>query len=194
MRKLLFSLTFFIGLFTANAQNGYDIKINLKNCKDKEVYLGFYQFDKTYLQDTCRNVVNGNIRFKGKKTLDKGVYCLISQDKKLYFDFLVDEKNQKTQIETDSDNLVQKLNSPNSKDNSEFFSYLKFITSKNKEFEGFLSQTKGMTKKDSTDFIKKKRTLLDESVAKYDNDFLAKNKASYLYDIINLKTEKVAKN
>src|SRR6476660_4239235 len=141
MRKLLFSLTFFIGLVSAKAQNGYDIKINFKNCKDKEVYLGFYQFDKTYLQDTCKNVVNGNIRFKGKKNLEKGLYCLISQDKKLYFDFLVDEKNQKIQIDTDMDKMVENLSSPNSKDNSDFFTYLKFITSKNKEFEGFLSQT-----------------------------------------------------
>src|SRR6478735_163665 len=120
MRKLLFSLTFFIGLLSANAQNGYDIKINFKNCKDKEVYLGFYQFDKTYLQDTCRNVVNGNIRFKGKKTLDKGVYCLISQDKKLYFDFLVDEKNQKMQIDTEVDKIVENLKISGVNDNSEF--------------------------------------------------------------------------
>src|SRR6478609_1224615 len=118
MRKFLFSLTFFIGLLGANAQNGYDIKINFKNCKDKEVYLGYYQFDKTYLQDTCKNVVNGNIHFKGKKKLDKGVYCLISQDKKLYFDFLVDEKNQNTQIDTDSDKMVENLRSQNSAQNS----------------------------------------------------------------------------
>src|SRR4029078_12464499 len=112
----------------------------------------------------------------------------------LYCDLLVDGKNQKTQIDSDSDKLGEKLNSPNSKDNSEFFSYLRFISSKNKEFEGFLSQTKGMSKKDSIDFIKKKRTVLDESVAKYDNDFLVKNKGTYLGDLINLKSEKVAKD
>src|SRR6478609_8621638 len=130
MKKLLLSLTFFIGLFSANAQNGYDIKINLKNCKDKEVYLAYYQFDKTYLADTCKSVVNGKIRFTGKKNLDKGVYCLISQDKKLYFDFLVDGKTQKMQIDTEVDKIVENLKISGVNDNSEFFNYLKFISSK----------------------------------------------------------------
>lgn len=194
MRKLFLSLTFFIGLFTINAQNGYDITINLKNGKDKEVYLAYYQFDKTYLADTCKNVVNGKIRFKGRKNLDKGVYCLISQEKKLYFDFLVDGKIQKIQIDTDADKLVENLKTIGENENSNFFNYLKFISSKNKEFEGFVSQTKGMNKKDSTDFMTTKRKSLDESVAKYDSEFLVKHKGTYVGDVINLKSEKIAKD
>jgi len=192
MKKIVFAFTFFIVLTSVNAQKNYEIKINFKNCKDTLAYLAFYQFDKTYIADTCKKVVNGNIIFKGKRLLEKGVYCLISQDKKLYFDFIVDENSQKMQINTDNVNLVETLHSTTSKENDAFFTYIKFMAAKNKEFEGIISKTKGMNKKDSITYFTDNRKVLDENISDYDKIFLEKNKGTYLGDIINLKKEKVA--
>jgi len=81
--------------------------------------------------------VNGNIVFKGKKNLDKGVYFLLSQEKGNYFDFIVDEQTQKQQITSDKSNLLDNLKAVGSKQNENFFNYIRFVTTKNKEFDSF---------------------------------------------------------
>ena len=80
MKKILVAIIFCLSSLNTSAQSGYEIKINLKNCKDSLVYLTYYQFDKTFIKDTCTHIKNGKIIFKGKGKLNKGIYTLISQD------------------------------------------------------------------------------------------------------------------
>jgi len=47
MKKLLLAIFISLTGFSTQAQSGYDITINLKNCKDTIAFLTFYQFDKT---------------------------------------------------------------------------------------------------------------------------------------------------
>jgi hypothetical protein len=56
MKKLLATLLLCLISLNSEAQSGYEIKINLKHCKDTIAYLTFYQFDKTLIKDTCRNI------------------------------------------------------------------------------------------------------------------------------------------
>ena len=39
-------------------KSGYEITVNLKNCNDTLAYLTFYQFDKTFIKDTCNPIKN----------------------------------------------------------------------------------------------------------------------------------------
>ena len=89
MKKLLVASIFCFSSLFAVAQSGYEITINLKNAPDTLAYLTFYQFDKTLIKDTCTNIKNGKIVFKGKGKLDKGIYSLVSQAKGIYFDFFI---------------------------------------------------------------------------------------------------------
>jgi thiol-disulfide isomerase/thioredoxin len=193
MKKILLSFALLAFAFGLNAQTGHEIKINFKNCKDSVVYLAFYQFDKSYIADTCNKITKGNIIFKGKKSLDKGVYYLVSQDKARYFDFFVDEKNQKFSISTDTVDLVKNLKSTTSKENDDFFSYIKFITEKNKEYIAVRNKTKGMSAKDSLEFMMEKGKLLNETVSKFESTFLEQHKGTFVGDVISLKMEKEAK-
>jgi len=193
MKKIVLSLFLISTLTAIKAQNGYEIKINMKNCKDTMVYLAYYQFDKSYLSDTCKKIVKGNIVFKGKKKLEKGVYYLVSQDKARYFDFFINDQTQNLTITTDTLDLVKHLKSPSSKENDEFFSYIRFITAKNKEFGVVRTKTKGMSAKDSTEFMSKQGKLLSETVKTYEANFLEQHKGSFVGDVINLKIEKEAK-
>jgi len=194
MKKILISFVLFFCLISAEAQSGHEIKINLKNCKDTVAYLAFYQFDKLYVSDTCKKVVNGNIVFKGKKNLDKGVYFLLSQEKGNYFDFIVDEQSQKQQINSDKVNLLENLKAVNSRQNDNFFNYIRFVSGKNKEFDSFKKSIKEEKKSDSTVLLTKEFKILNEAISENDSKFIAENKGSYLSEIINLKTEKVAKD
>ena len=109
--------------------------------------------------------------FKGPKTLERGVYYLVSQDKAPYFDFFVSDANQTMVMSTDNDDLVKSLKSISHKENDDFFSYIKFITAKNKEFGEIRTQTKGMSVKDSTAFINEKSKKVFETVDNIDKRF-----------------------
>ena len=190
MKKLLFSLALITSLLaTAKAQSGYDIKINFKGCKDTMAFLVKYTFDQQYIADTCKKIKNGQIVFKGKKDLDKGVYTLVSEGKAIYFDFFINE-NQKFTINTDVADIVNTLKSVGNKENEQFFEYIKYITNKNQDFGKLRDQTKGKSKADSTKFMNEKLKTLNEEVKKFESDFMTKSKGTFVYDVLNLKTEK----
>ena len=194
MKKIIFTLSLLSIITIASAQKGHDIKINFKNCKDTVMYLAFYQFDKSYLADTCKKIVKGNVVFKGPKALERGVYYLVSQDKARYFDFFVSDANQNMVMSTDNADLVKSLKSTSHKENEDFFSYIKFITAKNIEFGEIRTKTKGMTPKDSATFINEKSKALNEIVMAYEKTFLEAHKGTFVGDVINLKMEKEAKD
>ncbi|MCE3228091.1 MAG: hypothetical protein K0S32_2642 [Bacteroidetes bacterium] len=194
MKKLLFSLSFIIAFAAAAvSQNGYEITVNFKNNKDTTMYLVKYTWDQQYIVDTCKKVKSGLVVFKGKKPLDKGVYTLVSQEKSIYFDFFVNE-TQKFGINTDMTDIVNTLKSVGSKENENFFSYIKYITNKNQEFGKIRDKSKGMSKADSINFITTKYKELNDGVKKFDADFMNKVKGTFVYDVLNLKTEKDAVN
>lgn len=192
MKKLVVLFCLLTGTLSYS-QGGYDIKINIKGLKDTMVFLAKYNFDKQYIVDTCKKVKSGNIVFKGKKDLDKGVYFLVSQEKIRYFDFFVNE-NTKLTISSDMADMVNGLKAPGSKENEDFFGYIQFITNKNIEFGKAKDQSKGLSKPDSIKFMSDKMKALNEAVLKFDTDYLNAHKGKLLGDVLNLKTEKELKD
>lgn len=189
-KTVLITLLFVFGLMTSKAQ-GYDIKINLKGCKDTLAYLGRYLFDQTYIADTCKLIKSGRIEFKGNKELDKGIYILVNQEKTLYFEFLVNE-SQKITINGDISNMSGTLESPGNIENQQFFSLAKFNSIKNTEYDKAKQSTTGKSKEDSIKFMRETVVGLEADVKKFDDDFNVKTKGSFLNDFLNLKKEKVA--
>lgn len=190
-RKIIIAIL--MGLVAPNlsAQQGFRISVNFKNCPDTQVYLLKYIFDQTYMVDTCTNIKNGKIEFKGKKPLDKGVYIFVNQDKAPYFEFLVNDAQVFT-LTCDAQDLIPTLTATGSKENELFFSYMKHGVAKNKEFNEALKQTKGRNKQDSLKFMSEKIQQLNAEVKKYDADFLESAKGTYVYDVMNLRSEKIA--
>ena len=191
LKNVYLSIILFFSGLTLLGQ-GYEIKINFKGNKDTMMYLVKYTWDQQYVADTAKKIKNGQVVFKGKKNLDKGVYTLVSQAKSIYFDFFINE-NSKFTINVSSDDIVNTLQSVGNKENEQFFSYIKFITNKNKELQKVKEQTKGMSKADSTKFMNEKIKALNDDVKKFDADFLTKTKGSFIHDVMNLKAEKEAK-
>ncbi len=191
MKKIILLLSS-IAIFSAKAQapqSGYDIKINFKGCTDTIVYLVKYQFDQQYIADSCKKIKNGQIVFKGKKDLDRGVYTLVSQEKSIYFDFFINE-TQKFTINSDKADPIGSAKVIGNKENEQFFSYINFMTNQNKNYIKLQEETKGKSKEDSTKLMTTRVKQLSDDVKKFEADYLAKNKGTYLYDVLNLKTEK----
>ncbi|MBK6521884.1 MAG: AhpC/TSA family protein [Sphingobacteriaceae bacterium] len=191
IRSAKLQLSIFISILCSLsfAQSGYDIRFNMKGNKDTIMYLVKYVWDQQYIADTCKNIKNGQVVFKGKEDLDKGVYVLVSQSKSIYFDVFVNE-NQKFTITCDNSDIVTTLKVTGNKENETFFSYIKYITGKNQEFGKFQAQTKGMNKADSIKFMLDKINLMNADVMKFEKDFMESTKGTYVNDVMNLKTEK----
>jgi thiol-disulfide isomerase/thioredoxin len=113
----------------------------------------------------------------------------VSQAKSIYFDFFINE-SQKFTVTTDAADIVNSLKSVDNKENENFFAYIKYITNKNLEFGKIRDQSKGKSKADSIKFITEKFKGLNEEVKKFDADFMQKVKGTFVYDVLNLKTEK----
>ena len=192
--KKIFFLFFCLSVFTSHAQNGYDITINLKNCKDTLAYLTFYQFDKTLIKDTCTTIKNGKIVFTGKTKLNKGVYSLVSQQKTIYFDFFVDDTNQKLEFNSEiGANIVNNLTAVNSIIHNNFFDYIKKLNKEGTDFQSSKQNLNIKVKSDSLQILAKQRDF-ELRVQNLEEDFIAKNKGTFIADVINLKSEKTLKN
>jgi thiol-disulfide isomerase/thioredoxin len=194
MKKSLVAIIICFTLHFANAQSGYEISINLKNCNDSLAYLTFYRFDKTLIKDTCTTIKNGKIVFKGKNKLDKGIYSLVSQQKAILFDFFIDDDTQKLELSTELGmNITKELKAINSKRENGFFTYLNYIAQQNKDFIELKQKTVLNNKKDSIAFgeiqIQFERRILD-----YEENFILNNKGTLIGDVLNLKMEKILKD
>ena len=194
MKKLLVAIVFCLSSLFARAQSGYDIKINLKNCKDTLVYLTYYQFDKTLIKDTCTHIQNGKIVFKGKEKLNKGIYSLIGQQKAILFDFFIDDDTQKLELKSDSEfEIVKDLVALNSTRENDFFDYIKYIGKQNAAFQVVKQSTILKTKKDTLALYEKQKEI-EKNIADYEEKFLVQNKGTYIGDVLNIKMEKLLKN
>lgn len=156
------------------------------------MYLVKTLFDRQYISDTCTKIKNGQVQFKGKTALDKGVYTLVSQEKTTYFDFLVDD-SQKFTVSFDRNDIANSLKCSGSKENEDMFAYLKFMTNKNADFIKFKSDLKNKSKEDSTKQVNDMLVKMNEDVKKFEESFLAKVKGTFVYDFLNMKAEKEAK-
>lgn len=195
MKKLIFTFVFCQITQFVFSQSGYEININLKNSKDTVAYLTFYQFDKTYIKDTCTTIKNGKIIFKGKTKLDKGIYSLISQEKSLYFDFFIDDETQKLNLESDASiGIAKNVIATNSDHENDFFEYVKFIGKQNDELEAVKQSSKGLVKNDSIAAVLAKQRTLDKRIQEYEENFLEKKKGKFIADVLNLKIEKLLKD
>lgn len=192
MKKFILTGVFLSVFVTGAMSQGYEIKVNFKGAKDSLFYLVKYTFDQQYIADTAKNVKNGIGVFKGKTPLDKGVYTLVSQEKGIYFDFFINE-SQKFTIASDMKDMVNNLKATGNNENENFFSYVKYLSNKNREVEGLKAKTKGKSKEDSTKFMNDNLKTLNNDVKKFEEDFMTKVKGSFLFDVLNLKTEKEAK-
>jgi hypothetical protein len=170
----------------------YDIKFQIKNNTDTMMYLVRTMYDKQYLTDTCKKIKNGLCQFKGKKTLDKGVYTLVSQEKAVYFDFLIDD-SYNFSVSYDRNDIVNTLKSNGSKENEDMFAYLKYMTNKNADLSKARENAKKMSKADSAKYVLEKYNAMTADVKKFEETFMKKVEGTFTFDFLNMKSEKEAK-
>jgi len=76
MNKIITTSFLLLGLIFSNKQfgQGYEIKVTIKNTKDSSCLLTKYTWEQPYKVDTAIVDKNGNMVFKGKEPLERGIF------------------------------------------------------------------------------------------------------------------------
>lgn len=191
MKKIRFTIVISILTLISYAQKGYEIKVDLKNYKDDIAYLAYYQFDKTFVKDTCSSIKNGKIIFNGTAKLDTGIYSLVGKKKNILFNFFVDDETQQLELISNAENdFNEDLYALNSARQNEFFKYIRYFSEQNSNALNLERESVLLTKSDSLEF-NKKREVFAKNLNDYERNFLINHKETYIGSVLNLKIEKV---
>ena len=172
MKKLI-GIIFFLASITANSQeNNYKINIELNGFNDSVYYLVSYYADKFLIIDTSAKFTN-DIEFSDKKLLPGGMYILAGEKMNKYFEFIID-KDQQFKISVSSNEMIESLNCIGSKENEQFFGYLKFSKAafeKSKQFQEKLTSSKDITE---TNQLNESLKAIQKEITEYKNTFVKK--------------------
>ncbi len=128
-RFILFVATMFVA--SVSQLKAYNITLKMKGGANTTYLLGYYYGDKQYIRDSAVTDAAGKCVFKGKDTLEGGVYIIATKEKKLLFDFVVTE--QEFTMETDTSDYIGKMQIKGSLENEAFFAYSKFANERGKK-------------------------------------------------------------
>lgn len=186
-RTLLLSF-FALLLFTPSmfGAKGHNIRVKLENYAEKELILGFYYGDKTYVKDTVTLGTDGFFTFKADTLLPCGIYLLVLKPDNAFIQFSLTEKNQDFTLSTDAKDSVEKMKVKGSDDNALFYDYLRFLSKQRPEADTLRAQL-GRVKGNVKDSTRLTQALndIDKRVKKYQKDLVAKNPGTMTAKLIN---------
>lgn len=144
------------------AKNGYYIPVTITPYRDAKIYLGTYYGKNNILVDSCMLNEKSEGLFSGDKKLDEGIYFLVSPQRTLLFEILMDSA-QHFSIKTDSSHLadVQTEGSAENKMFSDYSRYLQNVAPKINALQNDIKH-KAKTKNDSTSIMLQIKKLSDD--------------------------------
>ena len=183
---LIFSFLFVS--FSLSAQkNGYKIKVTIDNYNDSILYLVNYYGKTNQIKDTAY-LKNGSFVFTGKENLKGGIYLFVTKERK-YFEMLVDQE-QHFSMHTKNDDFVNSAKIKGSKDNDDFYTYLKFLEKKDKERKNLEETYKNkLEDKEAKSEMEKKLKKINEAVIGYKEEYIIKHPNAFLTVILKASKE-----
>src|SRR5438105_4626939 len=139
MKSILTSCLMLCFLSYSWAQAGYNIKVNIKPFKKQYIYLGYHYGKKKALADSTIVDENSNGLFTGTKPLNGGIYFIVSPQKQILFELLID-KQQRFSITADTTNLPGSIKFSGSTDNALFQEYTNRLNQIGKEIASLQQQ------------------------------------------------------
>lgn len=166
----------------------YDIKVRIKGYSNDTLLLGYYFGDKTYIKDTAF-LKSGEYAFKGDTLLEGGMYLVVVKPSHDFIQILVDDQNQKFQIETEFQDLNGTVRFKGSKLNQEFYTYLDFLESqrvKGDSLNALYTKESDSLKKEQ---IRMSLDQIDKEVKSRQNKIFENGNLSLITLLLRLGTE-----
>jgi thiol-disulfide isomerase/thioredoxin len=166
---------------------GYQLEFKVDGCVDGNIILAYYYGNKQYIKDSARADVACKFTFKGTESLDQGIYLVVLPPDNKYFEVVIDE-NQHFKMETTLAQPIASMKVTGSKENNDFYEYLKFINSKRDVTKPWTDRLAELQKADSVGFmnhpefagLKEKLGKVDNEVKEYKEDFITRNDKSFM--------------
>jgi thiol-disulfide isomerase/thioredoxin len=181
MSKIVFLLAFSLCL-KAQAQNGYSIRLHLKPYTSGKVYLGYYYGKIKALADSAQiNAASDGI-FKGEKSLPGGVYFIVSPNRAILFELLIDSQ-QHFSVSADTTNLPGSVVFTGSPDNTVFQTYTRYTAEKGREITAAQTAVNNARKTGDSAAVRTNRDkarTLNEEITKYREELTKKYPTSLL--------------
>src|SRR5260221_4892790 len=171
-------------------QSGHAIRLHLKPYTGGKVYLGYYYGKIRALADSTELNANSEGVFSGKDKLPGGVYFVVSPNRAILFELLIDSL-QHFSIAADTTNLPGSVVFTGSADNTVFQAYTRYTAEKGKEIMAAQKELGTVhTKADSTR-LRDKMKQLNTDIQHYRDDLIAKYPNSLLTTLFRVLKEPV---
>ena len=176
----------------AQKTDHYNIEVKIKKYQDSVLYLANYYGDKTYIADTAyRRNSNGSFVFTKDKTLEGGLYMVVSQGKKSLFEFLLSDSYH-MKLETSADDYIANMKVKNSEENAVFFKYLAYSGDLFKKIKPLKGDLKRLgSDNDSSAMIKEEITAINQQMADYKEAIIEVYPDSFLANFFGLLKDPV---
>ncbi len=189
VRRLLLIFIVLMSVLKVMAGNQHEIKIRIDGCKDSVLLLTSYYGKKIKLVDTAYSVKPGEFFFKGANILPGGIYMVVGSTKKKLFEFIVGE-DQNFTCHTDTLNYALNMEVRGSKENSIFFTYLKFNEEQYSLNKEFLNRIDSLP--DSSEEIAHLKTGIDSLntlIIDYKLNIIENNPGTFVSSLLNAMRE-----
>ena len=174
----------------ARPEDGHRIQITLKPYQHSKVYLGYYYGKIRALADST--ILDGNSTgiFTGKDKLPGGVYFLVSPERAILFEMLIDSQ-QHFSISADTTNLPGSVSFAGSSDNQVFQAYTRFTTTKGGEIVACQKELAATHSKADSNRLTDKMKKLNADIQLYREDIASRYPGSLLATLFQVLKEPV---
>ena len=163
-------------------KDGHELVFNIKDAKDTLVYLVIHYNEKLILKDSATPVAKGKFVFKGTDRYDDGMYSIVSMDKKLYLNFILDN-NQHFEYNLDTTMNPENFSVKNSPENAEMLRFQKKTAQASQLANEWAKKRKEFDEAgnaDSANYYKDKLAGINDEMTAFINELIAKN-PDYLF-------------
>lgn len=177
MGKLCVTIFLLHATSFAQKSSGHSIEITVKPYQNKWIYIGEYYGKFRNVIDSVHLNAESKGAFTGKKTLPEGIYFIVSPEKKILKEFLID-KQQQFAISMDTLD-IKSTKFAHSKVNDDYDTYQKYIASLAPTLDQDYKQLHGTTAADSM-VARKDITLQMDKLQNFRDNYIQKNSQSLL--------------
>ncbi len=190
MSKIFLFLLISCCLLKTQAQNGHQIHLTLKPYKGGKVWLGYYYGKIKALADSADLDANSAGAFQGKDPLPGGVYFIVSPNRTILFELLIDSQ-QHFSISADTTNLPASVVFTGSPDNSIFQAYTRFTNTRGTEIVAAQKELATVHAGEDSVRLREKMRQLNIEIQQYREDLAAKYPHSLLVTLFQAMKEPI---
>lgn len=188
IRSLSVLLGFSLGVTTLLAQantNGpkRTIEVRIEGAGKDTIYLANYYGNKLYYSDTTVADAQGKAVFNKPRGYKGGVYAVVVPGPK-YFEIIVNEPLIK--LSTDVSDLMGKLRVEQSKENTVFVDYIRFLNAKKVEGDGLRAKQEAASDPLAKGALKRQQEELDVEVKAYQKALIADHYGTFAADLVRM--------